>query len=103
VSPSNSKTIKQQDHAMWKGKLASTNLQGQGTASDEETESNDASFVKITQSLASNYYACISPPLCQVKEYKPNNSPVIPQPKILPEIANKITQQWRGWSNKQQD
>ncbi len=76
--------IEQQDHARWKGKSAPTNCQGPGKVSDEETEPNDAAFFKITQSLASNYYACLSPPPCQAKEHKPNDSRVVPQPTIPP-------------------
>jgi hypothetical protein len=72
-------------------------------ASDKETEPNDAAFIKIMQSLASKYYTSLSLPLFQVKQHKPNNSPVVPQPTIPPEIANKITQQWTQRINKQQD
>jgi hypothetical protein len=86
----------------WNSK-APTNSQGLGKASDEETIPNDAAFIKITQSFALYYYTCLSLPPYQVKEYKPDDSPVVPQPTIPPEIANKITKQWSRRINKQQD
>jgi hypothetical protein len=58
--------IEQQDHPTWKGKLAPTNGQGLGIAS--RVKSNVELF-KREQSLASNYYACLSPPPCQVKAH----------------------------------
>jgi hypothetical protein len=53
----------------------------------------NTAFYKIMQSLSSNYYACLSLLLFQVKEHKPDNSPVIPHPTLPLENANKITQQ----------
>jgi hypothetical protein len=58
--------IEQQDHPTWKGKLAPTNWQGLGIASRVK---NNAELFKTEQSLASNHYACLSPPPCQVKEH----------------------------------
>jgi hypothetical protein len=60
-----------------------------------------AEFFKIKQSLASNYYACLSPPPCQVEEHenkpppKPTGtfSPTIEvEPTVPTEITNRIAQ-----------
>ncbi len=59
--------IKQQEHPTWKGKSAPTVWQGPGNTS---REGDDAEFVKIKQSLSSNYYNCLSPPPCQVEEHE---------------------------------
>jgi hypothetical protein len=74
-------TIEQQDHPTWKGKSAPTNEQGLGTAS--RVKSNVELF-KREQSLASNYYACLSPPPCQVKEHEHTHNITIPAHKPRP-------------------
>jgi hypothetical protein len=83
-------------------------------------ERNAAAFFKIKQSLASNFYSCLSPPPCQVKEHKPKDRSVILhnnhikkkvefsdhidiQPTIPPATANKIAQQWARCINKQRE
>jgi hypothetical protein len=53
--------IKQQDHPTWKGKSAPTNGQGLEIASRVK---NNVELIKREQSLASNNYACLSPPPC---------------------------------------
>jgi hypothetical protein len=74
-------TIKQQDHPTWKGKSAPTNWQGLGIAS--RVKSN-AKLFNIEQSLASNYYACLSPPPCQVKEHEYTRNSTTPAHKHNP-------------------
>ncbi len=73
--------IKQQDHPTWKGKLAPTNGQGLGIVS--RVKSNVELF-KREQSLASNYYACLSPPPCQVKEHEHTHNITTPAHKPSP-------------------
>ncbi len=67
-------------------------------------------FFTIKQSLLSNFYSCLSPPPCQVKEHKPDNPPVVPsssKPQVtssdtsnisltIPAITlNRIAAKWR--------
>ncbi len=72
-------TIEQQDHPTGKGKLAPTNGQGLGTVS---RVNSNAEFLK--QSLATNYYACLSPPPCQVKEHEHTRNSTTPAHKPNP-------------------
>ncbi len=67
--------INQQNHATWKGKSAPTNRHGLGTALYTEEDTNSAAFNKIMKKLSSNFYYCLSPPTCQVKEHKPTGTP----------------------------
>ncbi len=71
--------IKQQDHPTGKGKLAPTNGQGLGTAS---RVNSNAEFLK--QSLATNYYACLSLPPCQVEEHEHTRNSTTPAHKSNP-------------------
>jgi hypothetical protein len=73
--------IKQQDHPTWKRKLAPTNGQGLGIAS--RVKSNVELF-KREQSLASNYYACLSPPPCQEEEHEHTHNITTPAHKPSP-------------------
>ncbi len=73
--------IKQQDHSTWKRKLAPTNGQGLGIAS--RVKSNVELF-KREQSLASNYYACLSPPPCQGEEHEHTHNITTPAHKPSP-------------------
>ncbi len=71
--------IKQQDHPTGKGKSAPANGQGLGTAS---RVNSNAEFLK--QSLATNYYACLSPPPCQVEEHEHTRNSTTPAHKPNP-------------------
>jgi hypothetical protein len=44
----------------------------------EKNDSSNTEFCTIKQSLSSNFYSCLSPLPCQVKEHKPDDPPVIP-------------------------
>jgi hypothetical protein len=41
------------------------------------TDSTNAAFSKMKQSLSSIFYYCLSPPPCQAKKHKPIDPPVI--------------------------
>ena len=71
--------IEQQDHPTGKGKSAPTNGQGWGTAS---RVNSNADFLK--QSLATNYYACLSLPPCQVEEHEHTRNSTTPAHKPNP-------------------
>jgi hypothetical protein len=71
--------IEQQDHPTGKGKSAPTNGQGLGTAS---RVNSNAEFLQ--QSLATNYYTCLSPPPCQVKEHEHTRNSTAPAHKPNP-------------------
>ena len=84
--------LDQQEHAEWKGKSAPTNLQGLGITCDRKKDDNNNS---IENMLASNYYACLSPPPFQVKEHEQNTKRVAFKttieisPSTPPESRNK--------------
>jgi hypothetical protein len=61
--------VEQQNHPSWKGKAAPTNWHQPRIASIKIN--NDTALHKIKQCLSSNFYSCLSPPPCQVKEHKP--------------------------------
>jgi hypothetical protein len=73
--------IEQQDHPTWKGKLAPTN--GQGLEIASRVKSN-VEVCKKEQSLASNYYACLSPPPCQGEEHEHTHNITTPAHKPSP-------------------
>jgi hypothetical protein len=59
----------------------------------EEWNAIPLHFFKIKQSLASNFYSCLSPPMCQVKEHKPNDRSAVPHNnhvKKKEEFSNRI-------------
>jgi hypothetical protein len=74
-------TNEQQDHPTWKGKLDPTNGQGLEIASRVKT---NVELFKREQSLASNYYACLSPPPCQGEEHKHTHNITTPAHKTSP-------------------
>jgi hypothetical protein len=76
----------------------------------KKIDSSNAAFFTIKQSLLSNFYSCLSPPQCQVKEHEPDDPPVVPssnKPQVtssdtsdisptIPAITlNKIAARWR--------
>ena len=63
--------LEQHEDPAWKGKTAPTVWQGPGTTSVIE---NTTACNKIIQSLSNNYYACLSPPPCQVEEHETNTT-----------------------------
>jgi hypothetical protein len=73
--------IKQQDHPTWKGKLPPTNWQRLGIASRVK---RNVELCKIEQRLDSNYYACLSPPPCQVEEHEHTHNITTPAHKPSP-------------------
>jgi hypothetical protein len=73
--------IEQQDHPTWKGKLPPTN--GQGLEIASRVKSNVELF-KREQSLAYNYYACLSPPPCQEEEHEHTHNITTPAHKPSP-------------------
>jgi hypothetical protein len=83
--------IKQQDHPTGKGTSAPTNGQGLGTAS---RVNSNAEFLK--QSLATNYYACLSPPLHQAHNNNMRDSTTTSWQYIIGEDDDLL---WRGMEN----
>ncbi len=73
--------IEQQDHPTWKGKAAPTN--GQGLEIASRVKSN-VEVCKREQSLASNSYACLSPPPCQGEENEHTHNITTPAHKPNP-------------------
>ncbi len=56
----------------------------------EKKDSSDAAFFTIKQSLSSNFYSCLSPLPCQVKEHEPDDPPVIPSSN-KPQVTSSDT------------
>jgi hypothetical protein len=80
-------------------------------------ERNATAFFKIKQSLASNFYSCLSPPPCQVNEHEPDDRSVTPHNNHVKKkvefsdhidiqptsTGNKIAQQWARCINKRRE
>ena len=104
----NKVTTEQQEHAKWKGQLAPTNWQGLGITCDRK---NDDNIDCMNKTLASNYYACLSPPPCQVKEHEQNKNTKRVKFKTTIEVSpstpaasqNKLKARWEQMIKKQRE
>jgi hypothetical protein len=54
---------------------------------------------KIKQRLSTNFYSCLSPPLCQVVEHEPKRRVTFCESKVTPveetSSQNKIADKWK--------
>ncbi len=66
--------VKQQSHPSWKGMTAPTNLHQPRNAT---MKIMDHAALNIKQRLASNFYSCLSPLLCQVEEHEPDRTNIV--------------------------